>query len=229
VAFSNETITTDLGSSLVAGSKTKATASITLTNTGNVESTGSTTVDLLVTPDGTVASGTAIRSLPETIALKPGMSKTIKVPLQTLPNVPNNSYHIVAELTDPQGNVTTVATTSTVVLAQAFITLTPALSVITPAAKGAGSVSLTITNMGNSVPVGLSQIVLYASTANTISGATQLISDSVKLPLKVGASKTLKFKLTAAQMTSITTDGLLLAAVTDPLGGVLTATTPAAG
>jgi len=183
-------------------------------------------VELFVSPDGTVASGTEIRSVTEPIVVQPGKSKTVKFSLLTLPNVANNSYEVVAELTDPKGNVTSVASTSTVSLAAAFLTLTPTLSVITPGAKGTGTVSLTVMNNGNIPPVGASTIALYASASTSASGGTQLVSEKAS-PLQPGKSKTIKFKLTAAEMTSITTDGFLVAQVTDPLGGVLTADTPA--
>ena len=225
VAFSNEVLTTNLTGSIVSGSRTKDAATLTLTNLGNVASTGSTTVDLLVSPDGTAASGTNVRTFPESIVIQPSKSKTVKFALDTLPTVQNGTYQVVVELTDPKGNVTSVAAATTVSLAQPFLTLTPVLSVITPGAKGTGTVSLTITNNGNIEPKGAATVVLYASLTSSIDGATQLSTGKVSVPLQPGKSKTIKYHLTAATMSSLAADGILVAAVTDPLGGVLTAFT----
>jgi hypothetical protein len=228
VEFSDEVLTTNLIGSVVSGSKTKDTATLTVTNDGNVASTGSTIVDLLVSPDGTVASGTAARTVSEPIVIQPGKTKTVKFALKTLPNVPDGTYQIVAEITDPKGDVTSVATLTTVNLAAAFLMLSPALSTITPGLKGTGTVSLTITNNGNTPPVGATQIVLYASSTSSIDGATQLISEKIPLPLQPDKSKTLKFHLAAYMITDLFAQGLLVAAVTDPLGGVETVSIDAA-
>ena len=229
VAFTDEVLTTNLAGAVVSGSKTRDTATLTLKNSGNVVSTGSTGVTLLVSPDGTVANGTAIRIFSQSIVIQPGKTKTVKFALQTLPNVADGAYKVVAQLTDPTGHVTSASSITNVGLAQAFIKLTPTLSSITVAPNGSGTVLLTVVNNGNIAPAGASQIALYASATADISGATQLSTQRVGLPLQPSKTKTLRYHLTAAQLTSIRSAGSLVVSVTDPLGGVQTASTSLIG
>jgi hypothetical protein len=224
VTFSNEVLKTNLAGNLVSGTKTRDTVKLTLTNTGNIASTGASTVELLLSPDGTVASGTEIRSLNESIILRPNKTKTVAIPLGTLPAVQTGTYQIVAEITDPRSDITSVATASTVSLAPPTLTLVPTLSAITPGAKGTGSVTLTITNNGNIPPSGKTTIALYPAASVSVHGAF-LISESINLPIQPGKSKSIKFKLSSDDLTQLTAAGLLLVIVTDPLGGVQTATT----
>ncbi len=229
VAFSEEVLTTNLTGSIVSGSKTKDSVVLKLTNQGNVTSTGNSTVNLLVSPNGTVDSGTTIRTVAVAIVIKPGKSKTVRIALQSLPNVPNGTYGIVAEITDPKGDTTSVGTTTTVSLAQAFLSLIPALGVITPGAHGSGLVLLTVTDQGNIPPTGNSQIILTASPTDTVSSGLQLSSQRAHIAVQPNKSKVLKLHLTASDLNEISSEGLLVVELVDPLGGVQTASTPAVG
>jgi hypothetical protein len=117
VAFSETFIKTTLSGSVVAGVKTAATETLTVTNNGNVASTGASTLSVYASADTTAADGTLIRTLPETIVLKPGASKTITVPLVKLPSLAAGDYHLVTQVTDHDSQVTSVASGGTFTLA----------------------------------------------------------------------------------------------------------------
>jgi hypothetical protein len=221
VSFTDETLISNLSGPVVNGSRTRDTASLTLTNSGNIASTGETTVELLLSEDGTVASGTKIRTITEPIVLKPGRTRTVKFALELLPSVTDGTYEVVAQVTDPKGNVTTAATLTTVNPAAAFESLTPDLSSIALN----GTYFLTITNNGNIVPTGTTKIELFTSATTSVTDATPLLTKSVKLKLASGASKTFEFRLTPKMYLQVTIEPNLVAQVTDPVGGIQTAST----
>jgi hypothetical protein len=221
VSFTDETLTSDLSGPVVNGTKTKDTASLTLTNSGNIASTGDTTVELLLSEDGTVSSGTKIRTITEPIVLKPGQTKTVKFALETLPSVSDGTYEIVARVTDPEGNATGADTLTTVNPAAAFDSLTPDLSSV----AANGTFSLTVTNNGNIVPVGATTIELFASPYTSVADGTSLITASVKLGIAPGASKVFRFHLTSKMFLQLTLEPNLVAEVTDPMNQIQTAST----
>ena len=219
MAFTDETVTSTLTGAIVNGSTTKDTASLTLTNAGNIPSTGKTTVELLLSTDGTVASGTKIRTVSEQIALKPDQSRTVKFALGTLPSVTDGTYEIVAEVTDPKGNVTTAATATTVNPAAAFQSLTPTVSAI----PLNGTVTLTIANEGNTASKGVTIIKLYASATSTTTDATLLRTLRVNLRIAPGAARAIRIHLTPHQYIQVGIEKNLVAQVTDYQNSVQTA------
>jgi hypothetical protein len=82
-----------------------------VTNNGNVVSAGRSTVAIYLSPDTTATGGTLVRSDAEPIALKPGASRLLNLPLIALPALSDSSYYLVVVVTDPKKDVTLVAST----------------------------------------------------------------------------------------------------------------------
>lgn len=214
LAFSDTLLSTTLASADVSGQKTHATVRLNVTNNGNIASTGSSTVALYASPDATAADGTLIRSLAQPLALKPGANKTVTIALESLPAVINGEYYIVAQVTDPKGDVTSVPSAGEYELAAPFISLMPTLTEVTTF----GQVKFSIVNQGNVVPVGNSTLTLLSSTTGSESGASIVLSRSIELPLPPGKPRAFGLHLTKAQLAMTTGAISFYLQVADPDG-----------
>jgi hypothetical protein len=116
VAFSETFISATPAPADASGQKTRTAVKLKIANHGNIASTGKSTIAVYVSPDTSAADGTLIRSLPQTIVLKPGASREVTVPLLAIPSVAQGSYHFVVQVTDPKSDVTSVASGSTFML-----------------------------------------------------------------------------------------------------------------
>jgi len=117
INFSEILVRATLAASDVTGKKTRAAVQLRITNGGNIASSGKTTIALYVSPDTTAADGSLVRSVSESIVLKPDASRVVSIPLLSIPGVADGNYHLVARVTDPKGDVTTVASAGTYALA----------------------------------------------------------------------------------------------------------------
>jgi hypothetical protein len=111
VSFSDTLVQNTLAPTNVSGHKTKAKVELQVTNNGNVVSAGRSTVAIYLSPDTTATGGTLVRSDAEPIALKPGASRLLNLPLIALPALSDSSYYLVVVVTDPKKDVTLVAST----------------------------------------------------------------------------------------------------------------------
>jgi Bacterial Ig-like domain (group 3) len=100
-----------------AGAKTSAKAVLSVTNTGNVISKGSSTIQLFAATDQTATSGTPIVTKKASISVKPGASKTESIHLKIIPStLAPATYFVIAEITDPQGHITFAPVSSDLVI-----------------------------------------------------------------------------------------------------------------
>ena len=201
ISFADTVTKINLPPSSISGQVTKAVAQIKITNNGNIISQGTTTIALYASPDGTVANGLLIRNFITSVVLKPKASKTVPVPLLTIPASANGNYFLVAKVTDPLSNNTTAASTSKFSLAAPFVSLVPTIvSNTLPATSASGSVSnavltLSIINNGNISPTTAATVSVYASTSGTVSGGTLLSGSPFTTPLKPAKSAKIKVGL----------------------------------
>jgi FG-GAP-like repeat len=216
----SETLTSTLPPALVSGLKAKGTVTLTITNSGNVPSKGSTGIEITASTTSGLL-GTTIANLSKTLTILPGKSAKVAVPIKSIPALTDGNYFLVAQVTDPLAGGTSIASsTGTTDIAAPFISLAPAFTTdIKIAGNGTAIVSLTITNNGNITPVGKSEITLFASATPDISESPQLIGQTVALPIQPGKSKIVKTHLTAAMVQTAQAEGALVAEVMDPLGG----------
>jgi cyclophilin family peptidyl-prolyl cis-trans isomerase len=190
--------------SVVAGSKTTVAAVLKITNTGNIVSTGVTTIDLYASTNGTTTGANLITSVARKLSIKPGKSVSVSIPLGKYPLVANGSYTILAQVTDPKGNVTAQAFPAPVTIAAAEIDLTGAFASV-PGTATIGktiSVTLDVTNSGNTTAAGLLDILFSASAASTGADPVQLAALTQHINLKPGGKITLHLKVPVASGTT---------------------------
>jgi hypothetical protein len=186
-----------LPSSVLADSAIKATAVVKVTNAGNVNSAGITTVRLYASTDGTAAGGTLIGSLTRSLTIKPGLSTMVTVPITQIPAGLSGTYSIVAEVTDPNAVRTEVNTGNTVKIAAAYVTLGATLSAPSPASAAPGksvNITVTITNTGNVPSTGAATINLGLTSDRTTELAGSVSSTRIEKILP-GKPLVLKLKL----------------------------------
>lgn len=197
ISLSESIVKLPLPAAVVAGSKTSAAAVLRIANGGNITSSGNTTITLLASPDGTVASGTAFKSITRRLSIRAGKSTEVTVPLGAFPTGADGNYLIVAEVTDPNGGVSSIANSTPVNIAAAKIDLANAIAAV-PAAGQVGksiSVTLEVTNDGNISAAGNLQIAFSASTASNGANPFSLETVSTRINLAPGRTQAVHVKV----------------------------------
>jgi len=197
VSFVPSFVKLNVPASVVAGSKTSASAVLKITNTGNVTSTGVSTLALYASTDGTVADGFPINSIQKKLSIKPNKSAEITVPLKLYPSVANASYSIVAQVTDAQSDVTTSVSAAKVTIAAAEVDLaTTVITVPTTATPGKSiAVTLELSNAGNIAASGKLEFAFSASPTSDGANAVVLGTLNTRINIKPGTSQRLKLKV----------------------------------
>jgi len=90
---------------LVAGQPTQGSATVKITSQGNVTSKGPTTVALLASPDGALADATQIATLTRNLSIPVNGSASVTVQITSIPAGLDGSQILIAEVTDPNGGV----------------------------------------------------------------------------------------------------------------------------
>ena len=198
IALSESFAKLTLPVAVVAGSPIKAAAVLKISNAGNIASTGPTTIGIYASPDGLIADATLIASVTRKLSIKANGSASVTIPIGAIPASLNGNYKIVAQVTDPEANVTTASSGKTVDIAQPFISLSATVSTPKPVSLLPGkttSVELTVKNTGNIASNSSATI----SIGLTSDGTTELpgsatIARFVNIP--AGKSVTLRLPLT---------------------------------
>ncbi len=222
IAFSETLIKTTLPASAVTGQKSTATAELKITNTGNSSSSKRSTIALYFSPDAVAADGTLIRSQLQPIPLKPGASSNYTVRLVNLPSMTNGNYFLVAQVTDPNGDVTSVASGGTFALSAPVLDLVPSAATVVIARNGSAIITFMATNQGNIAPVGPSTVSVNSSADGTLADALPVYTRHQTLPLAPNAPKIERIVLTRAQVTTLQAGAAAFLEITDPLGDVET-------
>ena len=113
-----------------------------ITNSGNVSSTGQSTIAFYFSQDTVATDGTLIRSVSESVVLKPGASRVVNVPLVSLPSVADGEYYLDIVVTDPKSDVTTLNSSGRYALAAPFISLVPSAASAVNAKNGTATIKL---------------------------------------------------------------------------------------
>jgi hypothetical protein len=231
VALAGVVTTSGLASPLVGGQKVKGSAQVTLTNAGNVAATGPVQIALYAVTDVNAApSGVPLAVVQHNVNLRPGASATVRLPLTQIPADLAGDYFILAQITDPNGAVTTVAAANAVTVQPPTIALSETLAVPNfPASLFAGqrtraSAWLTIINTGN-VPASTATVSLFASPTDSAAGAGDVVlaTLTVRLNLRPGASRTIRVPLRSLPADLAAGSYVLLAQTTDATGNTTTA------
>jgi hypothetical protein len=195
---------TDQPNSVMTGSKGKT--KITVKNSGTGKVSGPIVISLLLSPTGTLTgANTVLANItePKSFSLNPGKSKTFNVNF-TYPQVASDAYKLVA-VADSTNLITTTAQVDKaafsnsiqIAAAYKFLAVTfgsqPAASQ-TPGKSG--TVTLNVTNIGNSDSSNPFTIDLYASLTNTLGASPVLIGKLSKSGVKANQTKGYKVKFT---------------------------------
>jgi len=120
IALSETFARLTLPPTVIAGAKTRAVAALRITNSGNVISSGPTTLAFYATADGAVDSGaTLFKQITKSLHIRPGKSVVVSVPLTLIPAVPTGDYTIVARVIDPDQQASTIMSGTTLHIASA--------------------------------------------------------------------------------------------------------------
>jgi hypothetical protein len=134
-----------------------------ITNMGNIALKGKTTIELFAstTPD---VPGTSINGISRVLSIRPsGGTVRVLVPFKALPQVPDNSYYIVANVTDPLGGTSISSSAGTTRIGAPVINLSLAFAMIPRDILTMGA-PLLITNTGNVDDIGSFIAVIGFST-----------------------------------------------------------------
>ncbi|HWE03675.1 MAG TPA: Ig-like domain repeat protein [Tepidisphaeraceae bacterium] len=214
----------------LAGGKFIVKAPIVITNTGSTLSGEFAVVLYLDLADsGLDANPIQLDKLLKHAVLKSG--KGFAAPLKTnaLPtSVPSGTYHLVAEVTDPSGNVNFVTSAQTVTIAAAFVQPAATVGAVAPSSivpGKSGSLIVTVANNGN-VAASAVTISLSPSSDNStpIAGA---ILDQIHSGARILPGKSKSFRL-RFKVPSGTAAGTYYPYLSIALGGVTTTTLGAA-
>jgi uncharacterized protein (DUF2141 family) len=219
VSFSETLVKTTLADADVSGQKSKAMIQLKFTNSGNVSSTGQSTIAFYFSQDIVATDGTLARSASESVVLKPGASRVVNVPLVSLPTVADGEYYLDIVVTDPESDMTTLHSAGTYALAAPFISLVPSAASAVNAKNGAATISFTVTNNGNVASVGTGTIDVNVSADGTPANSEPVFNEQAPLALAAGKKRTERVRLTAAQVTSLQGGAAAILEVIDPLGG----------
>jgi hypothetical protein len=139
-----------LPATVVADSKTTATATIELTNNTAGTVSGTAKIALFFSSTPTLGAGaTRITRISKVVRVKADHSQSIPIKLKGIPALRDGTYHLVAQISDSKGDVSTAAASETVTVAPPSETLSVAFAPL-PADPLATGATVTLTNTGNS-------------------------------------------------------------------------------
>ncbi len=227
-SLSGTVTTTTLPTSVIAGSTASAQASVEVVNTGSATETGSTTVAVYASSDGSIdANAILLGSVTRNLNLKAGGEADVAVAIKSLPASLDGSYELLTKVTASSGNITDSSSGPTLTAAAPFIAFSDTILRTTlPPSNVSGqtskaSVQLKIVNDGNTASTGNSTISFYASPDTTAADGTLIRSVSEKIVVKPSASRVITIPLLNLPVVKNGSYDLV-AQVTDPKGGVST-------
>ena len=179
-------------SSVIGGQKVKISSSANLINNGATPIIGTMKEALYLASGATVDSASVLlSSATKKIDLKAGKSmklamKASKIPLTT----PNGTYHIVLELTEPDGTKIDTAGSGSISVAPAQIVLSGTVESVH---KNVATIS--VGNSGNVTASGPLPIEVESSADGQLADAGVITNITKKISIKPGKSLKISFKL----------------------------------
>jgi len=104
---------------LVAAQPVKGSATVKITNGGNVPSKGSTTVTLFASPDGLLDDAVQIATTTKNLNIAASKSASLTISITSIPAGLEGSLILVARITDPNGAITTANYSTPITVAPA--------------------------------------------------------------------------------------------------------------
>jgi uncharacterized repeat protein (TIGR03803 family) len=206
VALSESFTRLTLPTNSLSGSPTSAAAVLTITNSGNIPSSGRITISLFAFPEGSTANGARITTVVRSPVILPGGSVQVAVPITMIPAGLNGTYQIVAQVTDHGGGQSSVATAPIFNISAPVVLLSATIDSFSPSSLSLnsttrGTFSVTITNNGNIPARGFNIDLGLVSQDGATSARLQ--SYRISLQLNPGASRTLTFTFIARGLASL--------------------------
>ncbi len=183
----------------IAGQKFVAKVPVELTNTG-ARLSGNFKVVLYADQASSGLDGNQVQLSSEVrhTTVKTGHALPFLLSTKTLPaSLAAGTYHLDAEITDPDGNVNLVTTSQTVAVAAPFVALPVTIGSVSPTSLSTGktgTISVTIPNYGNVPTTGTLTITLSASLdgVSPVGGLTLATLTEKNVVIKTGKNKAFK-------------------------------------
>jgi Bacterial Ig-like domain (group 3) len=197
ISLSDSFTALNLPGSVTGGTKTTAAATLELDNFGNVTAVGPATIELFTSTDLNLDSADAkITTMKVNLNIGSDRLQRVRIPLKLIPNVASGAYFVLAQVTDPDKNVTQAATLGTVQITQSFVSLSATVGSVSSSSikiGSTGTIAVSITNNGNAVSNGPMTIVL-GLTSNGFSQTATLVTLTQKVNVKIGGTVVLHLK-----------------------------------
>jgi hypothetical protein len=183
------TISGKLAASGIAGQKLNASETLKLTASGAV---GGSVTDTVYLDTGTTVDSNAIEieSGSRKIRLRNGGHISIPFRISSLPStVAAGTYHVVVQVTDPNGNVTDAASGGTIAVSPPQIDLSGAFSrTPLPGKTGRTTLAFTVNNAGNVEAAGTLAFDIDSSIDGQLSDAVVLFNSDRRIAIRPGKS-----------------------------------------
>jgi hypothetical protein len=191
------TVFVTLPPTAIAGAKVKgASALISITNVAPDDYNAPVTVTLFASLDNDLQTDTDAQILTTTKKLKVASagSADLKIKIPSLPNVPDGSYVVIAQVASTTAGTGVNASDDAVLIAAPFIDLSGQFSSFPgSAAKGKRTkASIAVANSGNTTAKGTIPVTIATSTNIDGSDPRTFTTVNAKLSIKPGSSKNVK-------------------------------------
>jgi len=185
---------------VVGGAKSKASATVTVTNPTSLTISGRVTVTLLASLGQSLGGATQLVAVPVKLKLKAGAQKALRIKLSSFPtSLPTGSYFLVAAVKAPDGTITGASTaTPSLMVTSPFVKISASNLVASPATDAPGgklTVSLTLLNNSNVQVAGKAPLTLSLSTSSTGAGGSTVATTPMRVKLKALAGGTYKARI----------------------------------
>ena len=201
ITFSNVLTIRQFPLVAIGGSKTRAVATVQMTNQGNIASVGPVTFVLSAsTTQGVV--GTQIVSVTKTLSIQPGGKRTVTIPLKMLPSLVSGDYFIVLQTTAPNGDTAVVSSATPATVDAGTVVLSASIGSVEPTFVSPGesvSVAVTVINSGNIDADGpMTFDVGISSDGETIDSVVAEVVGKLNLPPESKQSFNINFTIPLA-------------------------------
>jgi len=216
---------------LLSGSLNNAAVVVDLINhaPGSVKGTVHVKVFASLTPS-LDANSTLINSIISTQRIKAMQSLAVAVPLTFVPVLPEGDYYLVAKVIDPNGNVTTGATSTTTHIAPPFVQLSETLDMprltapVVGGSKTGATARVHITNNGNILASETLNFVLGVSPTPGGAPVATVPTHPRDVNIRPGGTLALPLPLWTIPIVA-TGEYYFVVEVTEPTGGMSSAAT----
>ena len=185
------TLSGKLASTVIAGQKVNINQHLTITNDGSGIVSGDVSAELFLSTSTSADSGSIpLTSAGKTVKLKPKAKLSFNFKVAAISTaVPDTTYYLVAQITDPSSNISDAASSSTVVVIAPTIDLSGVFAKQpVPGKTGKTALTFTVSNAGNIAAVGPLAFNIETSPDGLLDDATTLSTPSKKINIKAGKS-----------------------------------------